>query len=1237
MASFNSQSLKQDKLFYFTGKIRAFWKDKIFFLDQKNAAIVSFEDLYINGGRASQSDLHHLDAQVANSDWELAPNLHSYVAKYDSTELPPWPYKLKGKKLWIAHFAWIGPIPLEVEEEIQNRNVIYMPLTYYTGKLIQFYDDKILYGDHRNNVMVHLSDLCIHGHPASSGNALRYFNYDTPTIHSFVVSVDFLTNRDFEGPEPHLPTWPLDSYGPCTWVAKFAWQGEMPGEFRHQLSRFHKIKLTEWNSLKFFGRELPFKSKEIGQHEAVYSAFSVHQPLNAKGSSQHEAIYSVFHRLENTKSGENGTKSHVEPLLASTQKEASIVKGSLLLANHEYGLINSCLDVVVFSTENFYVNGDIFREGSDLGEFFSDKKVPLTVWIEPLSEPVLIFDVYVMWRAVCVWYGMPPKNMEAIKKNYDKGIIAGSVPDALNTASDNRYTLVLGEVVSVTHNLGLARAKVGKMTLDIVFKKKSVYIEGYRLRTKCSLMEVQSHLESGIWTFLVYPSNSQNESGKVTYFALAVWQFSYQHLVSSDLLYRILLEGGNSFPDCDQSEDDKIGQHMTGMIVKLTADYGIIETVTGTIEPYYIFFLPKDLYVDGNVLEGAEKISSVDRRRPINLYAHPTKRQEIKGFPVSMYATLIWMGRKPQSLTQAPSQALSDPSSISKDVSGGNQDNSLNTLEANSSEEVLQCSKESQNATQIDSSSSPVLERKFGRFVFLGDSYGIIRCDVSKTYGSFAVFNFLDVWVYGKRLELDETFHSSVISDNIYCDLLAYKIPKKKMDVYQVSLTAPAVWLGKKPSHIVLPTVECPVKAMESMEEEVKIKSMANPLQKKISDYVVSRTHGSEESSDIVGKIAAVSLKDADGDLTEGNVEAFLEITIDPKNPYTGKHVSGRLIKVMKTAGVAMWYCAAKGGEVYIYFSKKNLFVNHCPMGKHYKLTLAKSCNFYVIPMKHKTVGSYKVSLYATCGWIGSKPHSIPSPGEQDHAHISLENLYIVNGNLGKTVCAQIVKLMTNTGIACWRSPAHGGDIYFEFEKKTTCDTIRSYFENRVDSFELIKPCHFYVRPIEEKEEEGFILSLKASCGWVDKRPDHFPKSETEDEPTMLAEKLHVTPVSPEVLEAATYSSPSKIKREGIEALDSVVAEPKENVEIKEKKKKKNKAELWEEDSNTEVSMEGKIIELHMNVGRLEGVDGSQHFFSRENSYLYGVCLNNVELWHVLVQGKIFFFFFFLHDFDIFI
>ncbi|KAK8746866.1 hypothetical protein OTU49_016866 [Cherax quadricarinatus] len=67
------------------------------------------------------------------------------------------------------------------------------------------------------------------------------------------------------------------------------------------------------------------------------------------------------------------------------------------------------------------------------------------------------------------------------------------------------------------------------------------------------------------------------------------------------------------------------------------------------------------------------------------------------------------------------------------------------------------------------------------------------------------------------------------------------------------------------------------------------------------------------------------------------------------------------------------------------------------------------------------------------------------------------------------------------------------------------------------------------------------------------------------------------------------------------------------------KRKIKKSLESWTEEKKS--AAKGFITELHCLIGRLCLENGDHVYFSREKCFLYGVCLNKFELWHVLSVG----------------
>lgn len=165
-----------------------------------------------------------------------------------------------------------------------------------------------------------------------------------------------------------------------------------------------------------------------------------------------------------------------------------------------------------------------------------------------------------------------------------------------------------------------------------------------------------------------------------------------------------------------------------------------------------------------------------------------------------------------------------------------------------------------------------------------------------------------------------------------------------------------------------------------------------------------------------------------------------------------------------------------------------------------------------------------------------------------------------------------------------------------------------------------------------------YTISLAATCGWIGSKPSHIPPPGTQEWAKIDLSSVHVTHIDKSCLlkNDMNSSHPGAVSKDRkLQALningqsgnqnpyESHVAQSlvdnKTNDSI-ELPYKQNGNRIWEEEMK-ENHLRGTIIELHSNVGRLQGTDGSQHYFSRDHCYLYGVSLRCVELWHVLVQG----------------
>ncbi|KAK7073515.1 hypothetical protein SK128_024688 [Halocaridina rubra] len=1220
--SANSYPPSQEKLYYFTGKVRAFWKDKIFLLDHHNAAVVGIEDLYLDGKKASAEDLGYIKMEVANRDWESAPEFRSYVLRFTSCVPPPWPYKMQGKKLWLARCAWTGTMPKLLKTQLSGMNVQYLPLALYTGKILNVFNDKLLFGNDRNQVTVHFGDFYQFGQKADYHRALNNLNDHVPLIHSFVCRLSYFTNVNYHGPKPRLPTSVMHESYPSTWVAKFAWQGEMPEDVKQELCRYTLVRLNEWDDDNLF----------VGNVPPPLHMNPLYCPVSPAGVGE-------------------GLPNGVEipkPAMA-TLNEPYSVRGALLLANHEYGLMNSFSKIIVFSIKNLYVYGNIFDDRLTLIDFVKKKKLPLTAYIVPLPEPIIVFNIHVKWRAVYTWYGMPPRDMDAIMYRYTRGMIAGTIPEGLYEKNIPNFTLVIGEILDVCSDGGLAKAKLENETITISFKSKAIYMYGSNVHPSRNLQALKPDLFNDLWTFLVHPVTIDDHN--VKYAALALWQYRYQHFVCVNLYHKIQGEGKYFLQeytthDADHTNTSTDDKYMIGLLVKTTSNYGIIEAGIAGPELVYVYFKRHNFYIDGEQQSEEEFLYSMGRYRWCHFISRPITFQKIDGYAISLEAIMVWVGTKPilgnTSSPKEPSMPLLDEVLFATPVHDSES----------ATKNYSQAGSNKQNSLQsFTPKSLPTSEHKAGFFVFLSESIGVVKCGNRNAANSdYVLFEISILWV-DRELVGDRDVLANVIDDNVQCNLIAYAIPVVEVGGFPVNMQATSVWLGKKPSQIKIPTGK-DLRAPETsgktnaVDNSGCISSSADLKSSKESDgSIKGATLKGDISLEVGKKLSQVSLIGSESKTNAKTENVSVEkIFTDPKNPYVGKQISARIMTWVGDTGLAKWRSSTLDGIVYIKFNLKNLYVNLCPVKDHIAAVAGQVANFYVIPTEHKVIEGYTVNLSATCGWIGAKPHCIPAPGKQPHAQLCFENLHMIKYNIGRQISASVVKILKHTGIARWRSSAMGGDVYVEFDMWDCCRNLRSHCNKIENTEDNSQTANFYVIPIPHKEISGFTISLSATFGWMGSKPTHYPNPAPENQLELEKSQLHIMPVHPTKLPqnhphnalqlAITNKSQdntldfhkrngTKPKEKNIKNLDEVnVTESYNNkMTLKGEGRKKNKNEVWD-DENEKMDVEGTIIEIFSNNGRLQGPDGTQHFFSRENCYLYGVNLSNVELWHVLINNE---------------
>ncbi|KAK8726110.1 hypothetical protein OTU49_010378 [Cherax quadricarinatus] len=821
-------STRKKNLHYYVGRVRAFWEDKVFFSDQRNVAIVNMQNLYLHGRQATMEDLAYLGRRVAASEWDEAPEFYSYVSQYPNEVPHSWPYKLAGKVMWQAAYAWVGFMPDFIESVCQN-DIVYMPVSYYTGKVIRCFEDKILFGDTRNNVMVNLEDFYIYGERANKRDIAQGFNKLVPIIHAYVTKLKVLAGGSTKiiGPEPHLPTWPKQHYTSDTWLAKYAWQGELPETVRRQVGRFYLIHMNQWDNIGVVPwvkvRQLP-----------GFCDIEKTENMNERGK-----LPSVAKGRYEASSSEITLNSTLIPV----EQEAGIMKGSLLLADHQQGLMTSFVDIIAFTKKTFYINGEKFRSHMSLSDFFKARKIPLTAWVVPLAKPKVIFHINVVWFAVCVWYGDTPKNLENLKKEYDGKLAENLVETA--TSHIKVFTHFIGNITSLSFASGVLKSNISPtQTVKISFKRRTLYMYGYKFHSSCRLLDKQQLLESFSWSVLAYPVSSDNNHGSLQYYAIALWQYQYQNYITMNL-FRIMAEASDSKAEMSDSynfgsyalEKEDLGYHMSGWITMITEYYGIIQSGSNQAEATYLIFDKSVLFVDGELLPEHISLNVIDTYRQCNVYAKQVPPKYYDRFLITMKANMVWIGKKPVFL-ESP---LKSSSVINgdKNPTGKIESHKANEKHVSESQsvkakdgdsEVPAAKKDSHVESETDKQSSTINEKEENSAIELHTVEGVIAGSVLVTNchqglmiccNSIVAFHSKNFYIDGEKFDkqfksLAEFFADTEVS------VKAWVVPLKEPRIVfncQVVCEAVCVWIGQEPADLKKLETEKPV--LISLKESI--------------------------------------------------------------------------------------------------------------------------------------------------------------------------------------------------------------------------------------------------------------------------------------------------------------------------------------------------------------------------------------------------------------------------------
>lgn len=1263
-------------LHYFTGKIRAYWKNLLFFSDARNVAFVDVHDLYVNGKHASYRDLAYLE-ELVQRNYSRGPELHAYVSDYCGEIDCPWPSELFGKMLWKAKCAWYGFIPHKIKYDVMN-NIVYMPVSYYTGKIVKYCNDSILFGDSRNSVMVSLDNFyCFHG-----GDYYRNVHRDSPwllddAIHAYIIRLDVLSDKRLIGPLPCIPTWPQENIASDMWIAKFAWQGGIPEIVKDQVERFYTIRMNRWADI----HGVPWIIEDYGEKD-IDSSISSEELTRSEDKGNAQEVETVAH-----------------PSLVPTEQKPGLMKGSLLLADEDVGLMTSFADVIAFNKDSFYINGNKFIHNYDLSYFFKDHGVSLTAWVIPMEKPKLIFNVHVVWEAVCVWCGTPPKDLESIKKKYGCGKVCENSSETFTPVS---FTHFIGKVKSLSFASGVLISRPGlEQQVKISFRRKAVYIHGRKFHSSCSLLDKQQLLESCVWSVLAYPLWTDATKDVPHYQALAMWHYDDQQCMMNTLHYAILdsEELAREIHNINVSETRKYakekerhGQRFSGWIAKVTENYGIIQSGSALVDAAYLYFKKEVLYVDGALLPKDVSLLSLKQGRQCNVEAKTIPPRNIGDYEVTLEATLVWIGRKPSLESSGEITPQSSPTHTTcKDHndSGVGRNPSI-------------AKTETESAIRPDEILHVVEGITMGNVLMADEQHGII-------INSDAIIAFSSDILYVNGNKFKEKYSSlkDFCSDRkitVQATVLALREPKVVLNCY-VMCEAICVWIGPEPSD--LPAVSQKANACERQLKTVNTSKVSHkslfflmgcmtPLSKDITLLTCTIPKGTAKVILSKEKLFLNGVAIQQNDIFEqckrkSQQWCVLAISVLPKNidGHTVEYVAVAAWEVshhhkMRTVLSSIVDSQSKihGRELCAEYERASMkiIVNGVSDNMTDDITVALSQSLNLGEKREGDNSAQPRTSHL------NDPSVIVSQVANSPSEVKGSNTFITDQNVseqefcGKHIAANIIKKTEKGGIAQWKSLQFKGYVFIEFSREILYLDMKLISNKwKVANVEL-RSCNFYVIPVPHHSVEECIVSLKATCGWIGKKPSHIPSPGSQLLPKIDLSSVHVCQEA-EIQDTDDDLSDSEddidddlsndevgdveIPLKGFQNINNVInagvrsratlksdllqfetsptektagnitkgtqnlqlskpiciKESKQPTPMESRDKIASKSEIiWENDDKRGFQT-GTIIEVHSSVGQLQGADGSTHFFSRDNCFLYGVSLRNVELWHVLAQG----------------
>ena len=1058
-----------------------------------------------------------------------------------------------------------------------------LKVSYFTGPVLEAADDIAVYGGFEKASVFHRNDFYMYGEKLPTNQPLhvvlrRNYCNGIVLLHSYVSEIEITSILNYH----------------VQWKAKYVWLGPAPPEVKESLASLSKVALNIRSLSKYL------------ENVQTSSYFSKSSDSTIKFKSNYSSNKTV--PIEPTDI-EYLLSTNKESMLSNSKEDRlcfeNEVRGYVLTADDNEGILTSFHDIIVFGRRKFYVNGKKFDKNGSLLEFFEGENIMVKAWIVPLESPRIVHNCVVSSRAICAWTGKPPSDLEKLKMEYSSCKKENQLPLKAVDLSLNGFYYFIGRLIDLNNETqqGILCCKKNSEIANIVFSKNSVYKHGVKLYEKASLQNYTLILGSSRWSVLaqrINPYYSREE--RIEFRAVAVWHFQNQNDLFDEFNQKLSLWSGlkcncNSYKSLEEVYE---GFLFIGKFFTQDDRYIVVEINHSKFDHVFVKIKKRNLWVDDCLCV----FSTADEKRRCHLVCSKVGELEsIHGVDIGFEAYIGWVGNKPPHIILHNTEET-DNSFFDEDDSfyeSGECDElgtvcakMVNAYDPHSTDSnydaPFPCLLKSSKQQKYKFSGKHIL----GHIKSLNYKYGIAEWFCGERGPILIAFDICYMFVDTVRLS-----QKKITSDILYersCHLYILPILETtspiKYNGISIQFQASVGWIGRKPPNIPGPGLQ--EDSDINLFNEVLIKNK-EPCNSKV--HICFETQVKQTQKPPVNRIPSKDVSNINDVISfekeemsklspiyqnkVSEIEGILKSS--PVFPSEFKNFSEK--EVSKLCPILPQEASKNLPEEFLKLSPKHLTEDI--KDDNYKLSsvcMAKIKEFYEKEETPKISTTFPNKICVTSDKEEALKNSniyqneIFNATKNETSKLTLTNDEDYSIAMKGLVPSSLFFDVSNDEKMSKLSPNFLNDIY-DVNHKKEFKNLSYIFQNDIS----VNPKKDEVSKLTGIQND--IFSTLGNNG-VSKLSRIFSTLETSEENSYFK---NIPSFIPSLTSSFKFDSQPS-------ATESSLNEPCS-------------------------PLVGEILDIHSKVGRFKGAD-NDYFFKSSQCFLYGANLKNVELWHVLIKGK---------------